>query len=214
MSLDLVRQRLAGFESVRTITIASLEPLAQAQMDFRERDDRWSIGQTADHLLKSESLYRTEIERLVALARDGKTPRSRYTFADIDVRPLGLPVSVLTRFEKPLSAISRNLPDGVRSYLTLNPVVPARNPGIAEPANRRPVPGLIDDLQAAIAMTRAVILDNVDLPLDEMRVEHPLTGITNVSDILLFLARHETRHQGQMETVRRDSRFPGRPDAA
>ena len=201
-------RRLNDFASVRAITVASLAPLAQPELDFRSAPGRWSLGEIADHLLLAEQLYRGEIERLVAKARAGEVPYVKYTFADIDVRPLGLPVSVLSFVEAPFGAISRNLPDPLRNFLTLNPLIPARNPSMAAPRPNRPAADLLHELRGAMARTRALIEDNSDLDMSAMKVDHPVTGVTNVSDILLFLARHERRHQRQMEAVRADRRFP------
>lgn len=210
----LIEQRLRAFESTRCITVASLAPLRQEQMDFSAARGRWSLGEIADHLLRAEQLYRGAIERLIGLARQGQAPYVIYTFADIDVRPFGLPVSVLSRLEGPFGAISRNLPDPVRSFLTLNPIVPTRNPQIATPGLRRAVGDLVAELRQSIGATRSVLESNADLDLDAMKVEHPMTGVTNVSDILLFLERHERRHQQQMEGVRRAPSFPPRQGVA
>jgi hypothetical protein len=62
------------------------------------------------------------------------------------------------------------------------------------------------------ASARAVIESNADLDFEQLVSEHPLTGRTNVAQILTFLAQHERRHQRQMEGVRVDPRFP--PGAA
>ena len=127
---------------------------------------------------------------------------------DIDVRPLGLPTSVLSLIEGPFRAVSSNIPDAVRSFLTLNPVIPALNPSIAAPRAGRPAAEVLADLGASIGRTRAVIQVNADLDLERLRVDHPVTGVATVSDILLFLARHERRHQRQMDGVRASSQFP------
>lgn len=207
-------ERLRAFESTRRITVASLEPLRQVQMDFNPAAGQWSLGEIADHLLKSEQLYRGEIERLIGRVREGLSPYVKYTFKDIDVRPFGLPISVLSRLERPFGAISRNLPDPVRSFLTLNPIVPARNPQIAAPRTLRPAAELVEELRQSMRRTRALLVDNADIDLDSLTVDHPVTGVTNVSDILQFLERHERRHQQQMEAVRRAKAFPPLQDVA
>ena len=85
-----IEERLRAFESTRRITVASLEPLGQEQLDFNPAARQWSLGEIADHLLKSEGLYRGEIERLIGRVRAGDSPYVKYTFKDIDVRPLSL----------------------------------------------------------------------------------------------------------------------------
>ena len=130
-SHDQILDRLQGYATARAITVASLVPLSQAQLDYAPRPGTWSIGENADHLLLAEQLYGGEIAKLIALAREGREPRVSYTFKDIDVRPFGLPVQVLSCVERPFGAISRNLPDPVRRFLTETPLFPAKKIGRA-----------------------------------------------------------------------------------
>jgi hypothetical protein len=133
----------------------------------------------------------------------------RYTFEDIDVRPLGLPVFVLSALERPFRTISQTLPDWLHRFLMLNPLVPARSPTIATPRANRPASTMLAELRASISLTRAAVEANADLDLEAMRIDHPITGMSNVGDILVLLARHELRHQRQMEGVRSAAGFPG-----
>ena len=104
--------------------------------------------------------------------------------------------------------MNRFVPDAVIGLMTEFPILPTRNPDAATPRARRPAAELTADLEAAIDETRRLIDLNVDLDFERMSSEHPLMGSNTVPQILAFLARHERRHQGQMDGVRSDSRFP------
>jgi hypothetical protein len=158
--------------------------------------------------LRAEELYREEVARLVALARAGRRPYLKRSFDDINVAPLHLPTPILSALAMPLSLMSRVLPDRLRSLVTEFPVLPTRNPDRATPQRGRPGAELRAALERSLADTRALVEANPDLDFTQMISEHPLTGESNVPQILRFLSLHERRHQGQMERVRSDSRFP------
>ncbi len=202
------RDRLNEFASARALTLAAVGPLVQAQLDFSPRPGRWSVGQIADHLLLAEDLYRGEVVQLVELARAGQPTYRRRSFAEVNVAPLHLPDAVLSWMEALFAYMNRLIPDRVLSLVTEFPIVPTRNPDVATPRPGRPAAELKADLAASMAKTRLAIESNADLDFYQLVSEHPVTGMTNVAQILTFLARHERRHQGQMEGVRVDPRFP------
>lgn len=208
MAGNATRDRLTEFASVRALTLAAIGPLSRAQLEFSPRPDRWSVGEIADHLLLSEELYRGIFVQLVELARAGQPTYRRHSFADVNVAPLHLPNAMLSWMEVPIGVMNRLIPDSVIALLTEYPILPTRNPDIATPRPRRPAAELKADLAGSIVKTRAIIESNADLDFDQMVSEHPLTGRTNVAQILTFLALHERRHQGQMEGVRVGPRFP------
>lgn len=204
----VVGERLRAFGAARATTLASIALLSQAQLDFSPRPGKWSIGEIADHLRLSETLWRGEIRRLVALARAGKRAYLRHSFADINVSPLHVPDAILSLLEVPIGIMNRFVPDALIGFVTEFPILPTRNPDAATPRAGRPAAELTANLNAARDETRDLIDGNADLDFERMVSEHPLTGATNVPQILTFLTRHERRHQGQMGGVRSDSRFP------
>ena len=205
----VVGDPLAVFEATRAQTLAALAPLSQGQLDFAPAPGRWSIGEVADHLLLAERLYRGEIAALVELARAGRPAHLKRSFDDINVAPFYLPTPLLSWFQTPLSLVGRVLPDGVRSVVTEFPLLPTRNPDRATPQRGRGARELRAGLAGSVAETRTLIEGNSDLDFTRLISEHPLTGASNVPQILRFLALHERRHQGQMERVRSRSTFPG-----
>jgi uncharacterized damage-inducible protein DinB len=201
-------QQLVTLTETRRRTIAVLEPLSQRQLDYSPSPGRWSVGEVAHHIILSESIYRDEIARLIALARAGNRPHLHRSFRDVNVAPLFLPTPLFTMMEIPMGIMSRFIPTAVRSFMTEYPLVPTRNPDIATPRHGMPADELRSALARGIDDTRTLIESNADLDYSKMISEHPLTGATAVPDILHFLVLHERRHQGQMERVRSDWRFP------
>ncbi len=53
-------------------TLSLLAGLSEDQMARRPQPDRWSAGELADHLLRTELLWRGEVAELVALVRAGR----------------------------------------------------------------------------------------------------------------------------------------------
>ena len=204
----MIDRLLAALTETRRRTIAVVLPLSQAQLDFVPRAGRWSVGEIAHHITISETIYRDEMARLVALAREGKRPYLRRTFEDVNVAPKFVPRPLFSMMEIPMGIMSRFIPTAVRGFLTEYPVVPVRNPDIATPRRGVASAELIDGLTRGADETRALIESNAHLDLSKMISEHPLTGACAIPDILHFMALHERRHYGQMEAVRTDPRFP------
>jgi len=202
------RVRLDEFAMVRALTRAAIGPLSQAQLDFAPRPGRWSVGEIAHHLLLAEALYRDEVVQLVKLARAGQPTYRKQSFDEVNVSPLYLPDAVLATFAAPIGFMSAMIPERVRRVVTEFPLLPTRNPDFATPIPGRPAAELKTELADSMASTRAIIEANADLDFEQLVSEHPLTGRTNVGQILAFLALHERRHQGQMERVRGERGFP------
>ncbi len=198
----------ALFASVRAETTRLAEGFAQPQLDFSPRAGRWSIGEVLDHVLLAQQLYHGEIGRLIDLKRAGRRPYLKRTFADINVAPFFVPEAVLPWLETPFTVINWFIPGVVVDVATRYAVLPMRNPDRATPRPRRPGAELRAELIASLRETEALLAANADLDFREMISEHPLTGVSNVPQILHFLARHEQRHQTQIAAVKSDHRFP------
>lgn len=195
----MIERAFAEFAAARGRSVAMAAPLTQAQLDFSPRPERWSAGQILDHLLRAEDLYRGEIGRLIDLARAGKRPYIRRTFSEINVSPLFVPDIFLPMFDAPFTLMNRLIPQAVRDFAIENPWLPMRNPTIATPHAGRPGAELRDELVSSLERTRMLLVSNAELDFDRMISEHPLMGVATVPQILSFLARHERRHQSQIE---------------
>jgi len=147
----VVGERLTAFADIRAATLAKLERLSQAQLDFSARRGRWSIGEVAEHLRLAEHLWRDEVGRLVALARAGKPARLKHTFAEINVSPLHIPDAVLSMLETPFTLMNRFVPDAVIGFVTEFPILPTRNPDFATPRPGLLKAELLAGLRAGIA---------------------------------------------------------------
>ena len=203
-----MRDELNELASARADTLRLVAPLAQPQLDFSPRPGQWSIGEVVDHLLLAEELYRGEIARLIELKRSGRRPYLKRSFDDINVSPLHLPDVVLPWLAMPFTVMNYFVPAIVRELATEYLPLPMRNPDRATPRSRRRGDELRAGLVASLAETRLLLTTNAELDFREMISEHPLTGASNVPQILAFLARHERRHQGQIGRVKADPRFP------
>jgi hypothetical protein len=64
------------------------------------------------------------------------------------------------------------------------------------------------DLLSSLALLREGISANADLDWRQMVSEHPVTGASEMPQMLTFLAQHERRHQRQIAAVRSDSEVP------
>lgn len=204
----MIERAFQEFAAARGRSVALAAPLSQAQLDFSPRRGRWSIGEILDHLLLAEKLYRGEIAQLVDLARAGKRPYIRRSFSDVNISPLFMPDLFLPLLEVPFTIMNRLVPQSVRDFAVEFPLLPMRNPSIATPRPRRAAAELRDDLVSSLERTRTLLVSNAELPYAGMVSEHPLMGAANVPQILAFLARHERRHQSQIEKVRADAAFP------
>ena len=160
----------AAFAGVRAQTLAGVAPLTQPQLDFRPREGSWSIGEIADHLILAEALYRGEIERLIAMVKNGERPYLKRSFADVNVSPLHLPDVMLSFLEVPFGMMSRMIPESVRSVVTQFPIVPVRNPDVATPRFGRPAAELREDLTSSLARTRALIEEHATLDFTRMEI--------------------------------------------
>ncbi len=204
----MIERSFGEFAAARGRTVAIAAPLTQAQLDFSPRYGRWSIGEVLHHLLLAEDLYRGEVARLVELARAGRQPYIRRTFADVNVSPLYVPDVFLPMLDIPFSIMNRFIPQAVRDFAVEYPLLPMRNPAVATPRRGRAGAELRDELVSSLERTRTLLASNADLAFERMVSEHPLMGAANVPQIFAFLARHERRHQSQIEKVRTDARFP------
>jgi len=207
-SLSAVEQSLAEFRATRESTLATTKRLSQRDFDYSPAPNRWSIGEVLDHMLLAERLNREQIAKLIQLKRAGQRPELVLTFSDLNISVVGVPRSLLTLLEGPLTLMNMFVPDALRNYLTRKRLVPFRNPDVATPRRGRPGVELRGDLSASLHETERLFQDNPDLDYDQMVVQHPLLGRYDVPGLLGFMAAHEQRHQSQIAEIQRAPQFP------
>jgi hypothetical protein len=200
----------ADLREARDATLRMVEPLTQSQLDFAPRAGAWSIGEVLDHLLRSEGLYRSEIQQLISLRILGQRPYIRRTFADMNAGPAFVPRALLPWLEVPFTMMNAFVPRIVRDALTEIPLMAIRNPDLATPTAGRVGGELKAELARSIAETHALLGANPALDFNELISEHPLTGSSSVPQMLRFLGLHERRHQRQISRMMGEARFPKR----
>jgi uncharacterized damage-inducible protein DinB len=201
---------LARFHGVRDKTTAMLRVLTQKQIDFPPAEGAWSIGQIVDHLLLSEKLYRTQIEKLIAMAREGKETTIHISLQQVNSSFAFVPREVMQIFGAPMKMFNMFVPHAVRETLIRFPLIAALNPSVSEPVRGRPLEELCSSLQSSIGQTEALFTGQLPQNLKQMTLSHPILGNNNIEQILGILAAHEERHQGQMRAVMVNARFPKR----
>jgi|WetSurMetagenome_2_1015567.scaffolds.fasta_scaffold237779_2 uncharacterized damage-inducible protein DinB len=204
----MTKPLMAEFDAARAWTVEFAAPLSQAQLDFSPIRGRWSIGEILDHVLRAQRYYQDEIAELVALRRSGRRPYLRRTFRELNLAPRMLPSSILPWIDWPMRMMNRAVPDAVRDLLLRFPILPARAADSGLPRPGRPAAELRGELLASAAALRGLLDAAADLPLGQLVWEHPLIGVADVPRLVKLLARHERRHQGQMESVRAERKFP------
>ena len=67
----MMKTRLKLLRSIRSHTLALVQGLSQEQIDFSPPSGEWSLGESVDHLLLAEQIFRAEIAALIELATHG-----------------------------------------------------------------------------------------------------------------------------------------------
>jgi hypothetical protein len=203
----MTERHLEELDSARAGTLELVASLSQVQLDFSPGAGQWSIGEVLDHLLRSQHLYRDEISELVELKRAGRRPYLRRTFRELNLAPRFLPPAILPWLDLPLRVMNRLTPEAVRDVLLEFPILPARAADRGIPRKGRPAAELRAELLSSMIELRALIAANADLAFGELIWEHPLVGVADVPRLITLLARHECRHQRQIEGIRGNRKF-------
>jgi DinB family protein len=203
----MLRENLEKFRATRARTLKMADGLTQTQLDYAPAPERWSIGEVLDHMLLAERLNRGQIAKLIELSRNGRKPELELTFADLNISVAGIPRSVLSLMETPMTVMNRLVPDGLRNYLTRHRLIPFRNPDLATPRRGRAGPELRADLMTSLQETELLLQRNVNVDFSKLILSHPLLGAYDVPGLLTFMSAHEERHQSQISDIRRDPGF-------
>jgi DinB superfamily len=199
---------LAQYRSAREQTISIICDLTQAQADFSAAPNVWSIGQNVEHLLLTEKLYRTQIENLIDLARKGGKTNIDLTFQQIDTSIAFIPREVMPIFTMPLKVFNMFVPQAVRETMFRIPFIPAVSPSVSAPARSRPIAELRSRAVSSLEATEEVFRRDLPPSLGNMTLSHPILGTNNIVQIFRIISAHEERHQGQMQAVLGNPRFP------
>jgi uncharacterized damage-inducible protein DinB len=199
---------LALFGAARQRTLKLVAGLTQVQIEFSPAAGQWSVGEMLDHLLLAEALNRREISELINLAKSGRRPYLKRTFADVNVSMAYIPKSLLPSLEVPFRLLSMVVPRSAREFLTRYRLVPAQSPDVGTPLKGRAIDELRQELRSSLQETEALFEANPTLDYQAMIQQHPLLGVNNVLQLLRIVALHEQRHQSQISDTLRHPGFP------
>jgi uncharacterized damage-inducible protein DinB len=194
--------------AVREETLGLLGEVSAEQALWSPRRGAWSIAQIADHLLRSEELYRDQFRRLIQMAREGKSSSIELSLREVNTSIAAIPRDVMRLFEVPMRMFNLFLPHAVRETLVRYPLVSALNPGVSDPRPGLSLEKLKQDLAAALTQTESLLRAPMPPNIERPTIVHPLLGKNNLPQLLRILIAHEERHQGQIAGIRTSAGFP------
>lgn len=199
---------LSRYRAAREGTLAIIRDLSQAQIDFAPRANVWSIGQNVQHLLLTEDLYRTQMRKMIEMARKGGAKNIDLTFQQINTTFAYIPREVMPVFTVPLNMMNMVMPRVVRETMFRLPLIPAVNPTFSSPTGSQPVEELRARALSSIEATEAIFKGELPANLNDITLSHPILGTNNIPQIFGVIAAHEERHHTQMRSVLSNPRFP------
>ncbi len=203
----MIEKELQNFLAVREMTMRTFDRLGQPQLDFKPSPDKWSVGETLDHIFLAGQLGIRHFQTLFDLQWSGREPYLNLTFAELNVAPFFIPKSVLPFFEVPFAVSSAFTPQCVKDILIGNRLFAAKNPDVAEPRPGRSSDELKNDLNASAKELEALFAANRDLNFQAMKISHPVFGLYDAPGYLRFMSQHEQRHQAQIAEIIGNARF-------
>lgn len=210
---------LAKLRAARQGTLSLIDDLTQEESDFfpgtlLPSAKSWSIGQIVQHLLLIEGIYRTLMQNLIELGRQGAKKNLELTFAEIDNSIAFIPKPVISKLAAPLNLLNMMIPRSIREEMFRIPLIPGTNPRAAEPVLSRPITELREEAVTSLRTTEEIFNGHLPPDLLERTFSHPLLGSNNAADVLGILAAHEQRHHAQIRRAFADPHFPPRPKNA
>jgi hypothetical protein len=190
----MLKANLQRFRSIRARTLAMIQGLSQAQMDYSPASDTWSI--------------RRDIAELIELTKTGRQPLLYRSAADFNITTFFIPKCALPFLEVPFNFLNMFVSDSVREFFVRYRLIPARAADTAVPHQGRSAAELLDGLRASLEETEALFAANPNLDYVMMIHQHPLLGTQNVPHLLYTMGLHEQRHQSQIADFLTSSQFP------
>ncbi len=203
-----INDSLRLFTRVRSGTIRLVEGLTEEQAAYRPTSDAWSVSQILDHLLLTEALYRTQMKRLIELAREGKRSNIDVTLSEVDLSLPFIPKALMPAMALPLTMMNMFVPQSLRETVLRFPIMKAKNPKISEPAPAKPLAVLREQLAASLGETEALFVGALPAKTGRVTVSHPVFGRNTIANIFGLMAAHEERHGTQIAGVLRQPGFP------
>ncbi|GEM_PF-1361334 len=198
---------MRNFSDVRQRTLEFACNMTSAQAGFQPAPGAWCIAEVLDHLLLTEQAYRSQLQRLIELARAGKATSLSISMKEMNPSVGPIPRDVMPLFETPLRMMNPFIPHAFREAMIRFPLIAAINPSNTDPA-RRDIALLRAELISSLDATKAIFEQDIPARLSEMTVSHPVLGNNNVVEIFSLMTAHEQRHHGQIRTILANPRLP------
>jgi hypothetical protein len=195
------------FREVREKTLATLAPLTAPQASWSPGQGKWSILQIADHLLRSEHMFRDHSQRLLQAVAEGKK-NIAISLSEVDVGFKMIPQQVAPLLEIPMRMFNLFLPQVVRETVIRHPIVASRSARNIEPGEGLTLPRLRQDLVTSLEETDAFLSMPMPHNLDELTVDHPVMGNNTIPQLFRIVIAHEERHHRQIDSLQAHSGFP------
>jgi uncharacterized damage-inducible protein DinB len=196
------------FPPVREKTLEILQQVTSAQALWSPRPGTWSIAQIADHLLRSDELYREQFQQLIEMARNGKVGTVPIRFEELDTSIAMVPREVIAMLEFPLRMFNVFVPHAFREAMVRYPVMNALHPKVSAPRAGLTLEKLREDMAASVAKTVQLFDGPMPPNLERLTVSHATMGNNSPVELLSIMIAHEERHQGQMQSIRKNANFP------
>jgi hypothetical protein len=199
------------FHAVREKTLAILGQVSAEQALWSPQKGTWSIAQIADHLLRSEEMYREQFRRLIEMAKEGRGSAIEISLKEVDVGFAVIPREVISLLEFPMRMFNLFVPHVLRETMVRYPLVAALNPQSSAPREGLVIEKLREDLAAALAETESFFRTPMPPNINELTINHPIMGNNTIPQLFRIMIAHEQRHQEQMSGVRAHANFPKAP---
>jgi uncharacterized damage-inducible protein DinB len=196
------------FPAVRKKTLGILQQVTSEQALWRSRPGTWSIAQIADHLLRSDELYREQFRQLIQMAREGKVGTVPIRFQELDTSLAMVPREVIAMLEFPLRMFNVFVPHALREATVRYPVMNALHPKVSEPRAGLTLEKLREDLAESVVKTTKLLGGPMPPNLERLTVSHATMGNNSPVELFSIMIAHEERHQAQMQSLRSNANFP------
>lgn len=171
---------LAHLERTRTLFQQAIAGLGPEQWAWKPAADRWSVGECAEHITRTEALLRGQIEQGLA-------------------EPL--PAEQIAKGRGKSGAILAMVVDRSQRFQAPEPLNPMQGGEV------RSHEQLARDFAAERALTVALASAHTDL--EALAVAHPFLEVVDLAGWLYFISAHAERHTLQIEEVKATPGFPG-----
>jgi len=171
---ERLQEVVQSVQAARTRVLGAVDGKGQEALDRRPSPDAWSPGEILHHLLLMEKAVVRLLERLIAKAERDGAPPGQHT---------GSLLGILDSFDVEYSPAHIQAPEGFKP-----------TPGVAR-----------QELLGGLAESRATFLElaaraeHVDL--GRVHFPHPVLGLLDGYQWMLYLGQHELRHLHQMERI-------------